>query len=84
MESGYNCKFSEMWQIIVTFNAILTATGKIVAIKAPHNWEIIHSSASKELKPELISKLKNIAGKKATLPSKENPTTYSYRQPLLA
>ena len=67
-----------MWQIVATFNTVLAAAGKIAAIKAPHNWEIIHTFGSKELKPELISKLKNIAGKKTTLSFKENPITYSY------
>ena len=84
MENGYNSKLSEMWQIMVTFIAVLTAAEKIAAIKAPHTWETIHTSGSKELKPELISNLKNIAGKKTILPSKEKSTTYSYRRPLLA
>ena len=65
-----------MWQIMATVNAVLTAAGKIAAIKTPHNREIIDTSGSKELK--------NITGKKTTLPSKEKSTTYSYRQPLLA
>jgi len=80
MESGYNPKLSEVWQIMVT----LTATERIAAIKALHNWEIIHSSGSKELKRELISELKNITRKKTILPSKEKSTNYSYLQPLLA
>jgi hypothetical protein len=64
---------------MVVLGIALIAAGVVPSIKAFHAQEIMPTMGSRELKSELVLKLKNIAVKKAALTSEEELTTYSYR-----
>lgn len=69
----------EYSQIMAALSIVLVAAGRISSTKTSHERGTMHTSVSRETEFELALKLKSTAGKKATLTSVEDPTTYSYR-----
>lgn len=63
-------------QIIAASGTALIAAERAPSTGALHNKESRYASGDRTLKPELIPELRNIAGKKTVLTSRQNIATY--------